>query len=204
MKILNAIKNEIVNFYDFDEDTRNLIIAKLVKVIGSANQEDLIKEIKDDFPQNKHSGIGVIYEAITYHSDTWEDFIISEYKRAFDAASKADNSEEIVGCLDELGFVKNKKYEMARKIVNILESNLTAEKYEIRRGALSLLGAWIEDDNVSKYQTTVLKIQEKLKDDNWKVRYMAELILTDINKLPVSYSRSIFDKLRLYFGNAFD
>jgi ribosomal protein S24E len=204
MKLLGDLKNEIVNYYDFDEIQREVIIAKLVEIVGVSDKNTLIKEIRTDYAQSNESGISIIYEAVTHHAEAWGDFIIEEYKRAFELAKKDSSKINILGCLDELGFVKNKNSELGRKVVTVLENNISDSNFAIRHRAINFIGDWIEEENKGKYQPTIIKVQEKLKDVNWKVRHIAELVLSDISALPTGFSRPLIDKLRVYFGKPFD
>lgn len=45
------------------------------------------------------------------------------------------------------------------------------------------------------------KIIEKLKDKNWKIRYIMRLVLLDMESLPIDFELSLIDQLKAKFAS---
>lgn len=58
-----------------------------------------------------------------------------------------------------------------------------------------------ESDRKHKYDHVFQKIIEKLKDKNWKIRYIMRLVLLDMESLPIDFELSLIDQLKAKFAS---
>ena len=202
MNSLREKKNEIANFYDFeDEAKRDELLEEIRKYTERTSEDELVSEIRENFEQNNSSGIDVIYEVLNEDIKKWSNFFREEYERAFEAAKKSDNAYEILDSLSIIDFVEDEEADpkVVEEIISILESNISHQKDAIRFKAIYFLGDWIWEGNQSKYKYLIQKIVTKLNDKNWRVRYIAKLVLEDLESLPPGFDLSLIDKIRARF-----
>ena len=204
MNSLKDRKNQIVNFWDIEEETeREKLIEEIRNYSEIKSEIELISEIRENFEQINFSGIGVIYEALSKNPKKWSNFFKEEYERAFESAKKSNNAFEILESLQEISFVEKEKLETLDQIITLLENNLSHSSEAIRYKSIWYLSDWISNENKHKYSHIILKITSKLQDENWKIRYTTKLILEDMNKLPKDYKVNFWDKVKIKFGNPF-
>ncbi|WP_299715138.1 hypothetical protein [uncultured Tenacibaculum sp.] len=204
MNSLKDRKNQIVNFWDIEEETeREKLIEEIRNYSEIKSEIELVSEIRENFEQINFSGISVIYEALSKNPKKWSNFFKEEYERAFESAKKSNNAFEILESLQEISFVEKEKLETLDEIITLLENNLSHSSEVIRYKSIWYLSDWISNENKHKYSHIILKITSKLQDENWKIRYATKLILEDMNKLPKDYKVSFWDKVKIKFGNPF-
>lgn len=203
MKYLAHVADDLSNFFDLEELQRDELIDTVKKITDDAEKKKLISEIRDDFPQINFSGLGSIYEVLAMNPEKWGEFYVAEFKRAYLTAEDAENPFVILDCLEELTLIENKNKPFGHKIIEFLTTYLHHPKDVFRFKSIYHLGDWLEDGNEIKFRELIYEIQKKLEDKNWKVRYVAELALLDLDAVPKIYTPSLFDKMQRKFSNPF-
>lgn len=204
MNSLKDRKDEIVNFYDFEnESDKTELIEDILKYSEMKSENEFVAEIRENFKQIPFSGIGVIYEALSKNPLKWSNFLKEEYERAFELAKKSENAFEILDSLEEISIGDEDNVECRDEIIGLLASHLSNKNDSIRYMAIWFLGDWIPINDQDKYSNVVDEIITKLYDDNWKIRNCANIVLQGFNKLPKNYKISLWDKLKIRFGNPY-
>jgi len=203
MKYLSHVADDLLHFFDLEEPKSEELINTVKKITDEGEKEQLIVEIRNDFPQINFSGLGTIYEVLSKNPAKWGDFYAGEFKRAYLTAEVEENPFAILDCLEELTLIENKNKPFGHEIIEFLTTYLHHPKPVFRFKAIYHLGDWLEDGNEIRYSELVYEIQKKLEDADWKVRYVAELALLDLDALPKKYEPSLFDKMQRKFSNPF-
>ncbi|HOY07930.1 MAG TPA: hypothetical protein PLO67_21120 [Saprospiraceae bacterium] len=197
MNSLSERKQQIVGFWEIEEDAqRDQLVAEISAYANTQDPDAFSKEVRSQFEQINFSGISVIYEALTADPDKWAPFFKEEYKRAFKTAETAENGWDILECLEEIGGAKTYPEKVSDDMVSFLAQHLSSNNDVLRYKAVWLLGDWIGPENVIRHTRVVANLEEKLKDPNWKIRYIIKGFLEDLGKLPPGYQTGFIDKIR--------
>jgi hypothetical protein len=204
MLTLDQLKKDIVNFWEFDvEEQRDAVLEKIRTCAANTDKKTFIGEVRRLFEPAEFSGLSVVYEALTSDPDKWGFFFVEEYKRLFLLAEQAENAFEILDCLEEISFVNEELTGFNEDIIAILTKYIDHPKDAIRYQAIWHLGDWITEENQSKHSQLISWIADKLHDKNWRIRYITELILKDMEQLPPGFSTKWTDKIRAKFRSPF-
>jgi exonuclease III len=204
MNNLSEIKEDIINFWEINENEKEDLLDKIRKYAAQKNENEFSAEVRATFEQKRYSGISVIYEALTADPEKWGLFIKQEYERAFKTLETSNNAFEVIDTLEEMCFVDLNKFQYSNEIIRLLSGYLSSEKDVLRYKAVWYMGDWIIKKNTHKYGDVINKIIDKLNDKNWKIRYISKLILEDMDQLPSDYKMSFMDKVRNYFFSPFN
>ncbi|MCZ4409999.1 HEAT repeat domain-containing protein [Cryomorphaceae bacterium 1068] len=208
IKEMNSLiekKDSIVNFYDIKNITeRDRLIEEIGKYTDSKEESEVVKEIRSNFSQAYFSGLNVIYIALSSNPQKWSAFFKEEYERAFETAKRTDNSFEILDCLVSIGLTDVTKVPAIDEIVELLENHLEHEKDTIRFKAIWYLGDWISSKNKAKYPEVIKKIRTRLRDDNWKIRYLTSSVLRRMDELSSTFKLDMMDRLKAKFYDPFE
>ena len=203
MKYLSHVADDLLNFFQLEEYQKEELVETVKRITDEGEKKELIVEIRNDFPLINFSGLGTIYEVLADNPKKWGDFYVAEFKRAYLTAEADENPFVILDCLEELTLIENKNKPFGHEIIEFLTTYLHHPKAVFRYKAVYHLGDWLEDGNEIKYRELIYEIQKKLEDKDWKVRYVAELALMDLDAVPKKYTPSLFDKMQRKFSNPF-
>lgn len=197
MKNLSEIKDQIVDFWDLKEDSeRDNLVKQIRQYSNSVDEHVFIEEVRNTFEQKVFSGIGVIYEALSQKPEKWGLFFKEEYQRAFEKAGKSNEPVDILDCLEEIGYVEERGWSGLDEIINILHSYISNPNDVLRFKSIEHLHEWLTEENIADYPHIVSGLKDKLKDQNWKIRFAAKDVLEDLNRLPKGYKMSFADKMK--------
>ena len=199
MKSIADLKKEIIEYWNEDELFRNNVDKNILNYASSTPEEIVIKEIRDNYIQDIDSGMDVIYFALSSKPDKWIRFFAEEYERAFLASETSNNPYEYLEVLESIGWKENKKHEFINKIIETLAKYLNHSNDAIRFKAIWLLGDWLVEGNENKYPNIIRELRNKLQDDNWRIRWVAQETLKDIKQLPKDYKMGLLDRFRVKF-----
>ena len=206
MSFLIENKESIISFWNLKTDTeKENLIREIREYSESTNKEDFIKEVRENFPQTNTSGISVIYEALTYRPEKWGDFFYDEYIRCFSTAEQSSSPYQILNCLEEISMIGSKDFPQVDQLIDYLTKHLTTTIDVVRYFAIWFLGDWLwaNKENLEKYESALTQVTDRLNDPHWKVRFVADSVLSDLGKLPKDYSKSFADKLRAKFQSPY-
>lgn len=199
MKKIADITEDIYNYWD-NIEIEQRHIDKIIKEYASVTDYDIVvKEIRENFTQDKDSGMDVIYFALCENPEKWYTFFAEEYENAFRIAETIENPFEYLEILEAIVWRQNKAHQQVYRIIDILIKYLNHEIDAIRFEAIWLIENWLVDGNENKYPNVIRELKDKLKDKNWRVRWCAFETLSNLNQLPINYKINILDKFRIKF-----
>jgi len=194
---LTEIKEEIVNFYDYNDNQKEEILKKVLKIASENNKDEFITELRNLFPQYGFSGIGVIYEALTKEPEKWDAFFVEEYERTFKDAEDFKDPGKSLDTLAEIGLMESVKYDFAHDIIRVLSNYISHENAEIQFFAISYLGDWLVDDNAKQHLPLIKALQTiQLENIKYRIRYITYESLWLCNQLSSKNKLSFIDKIR--------
>lgn len=203
MHTLTDLKLKMDDFWELEEAQQDELLADIRKYADARGPDEFIKEVRSNFEQKALSSISIIYDALSVEPEKWRTFFKEEYERAFKSAENAENAFEILDCLEEIGFSYKYLERDFDEIISLLSKYLSSDNKVLRHKAVSYLGDWIDEKNASRYRRVIALLEERLKDKNWKIRFITKDILQEIKHLPAEYTRSVWDTLRARFGNPY-
>ncbi|MBB4805183.1 hypothetical protein HNP38_000455 [Chryseobacterium defluvii] len=150
----------------------------------------------------ENTNLRTIYFALSENSDVWGDFLSGEFIRLFEKA-KTTNDKEIYSVLDEITCEYDRRY--SPRVANYLYNELNSSKDTAKSKALWYISSWMDGTNLQKSDPIVQKIVKMLKDDHWKIRWMAHDILTSLGIFKEEeIAISSMDKLKGKTGNPYE
>lgn len=203
MQTLPELKLKMDDFWSLEDAEQNELLAAIRKYADACGSDEFIKEVRSSFEQHSLSSITVIYHALSVEPEKWRTFFKGEYERAFKSAEHAENAVEILDCLEEIGFSYKYLESDFDEIISLLSKYLSSDNPVLRHKAVWYLGSWIDEKNAGRYRRVIALLEERLKDKNWKIRFITKDTLEDIKQVRGEYSRSGWDTLRARFGNPY-
>lgn len=199
IKVFEDIINidELLSLTDHEQNRE----IKKINSLAKEYPKDLSKYCNSisDF---KESNLSSIYFALSEDSDTWGDFLANEFIRLFEKA-KGSSDEKLYHILSEI--ICEYKASYSSKVANYLYNELNNTTDKVRLKALCYIDYWMDLENIQKSDPIIQKIIKMLKDSHWKVRWMANNILTEFNIFPKEeIVISFTDKLRGKYGNPYE
>ncbi|RKS97867.1 hypothetical protein [Chryseobacterium defluvii] len=200
-----------------EKETRSVFESIInIDALLSLSEKELDNEIKkinslaEKYPQDlakycetivdfKESNLNTIYFALSENSDIWGDFLASEFIRLFEKA-KISKDQEIYHVMDEI--ICDSYFP---KVTTYLYNELNNTYDRIRLKALWYMDSWMDFENIQKNDHMVQKIVKMLKDNHWKIRWMANNVLTNFNIFQKEEIEiSFIDKLKGKVGNPYE
>jgi uncharacterized protein (UPF0147 family) len=110
----------------------------------------------------------------------WKEFLANEFIRLFAIAKKSNDSKTIFKVLDEILY-DSEPSSASRKVINHIYQELSNNDDKIRLKALTFIDSWLDEEDLSKGNIIIQKMQRMTKDHNWKIRWCANDILSSYN-----------------------
>lgn len=158
-------------------EEQDLLLGEILE-FANQNESALLNYCKKIEPA-RFCNLEVIYIALAKDTDKWGDFIANEYTRIFNAAPNSENPFEYLSCLDVGSYFDDNNKPFVDKIIRLLAKELEHPNDAIRHRALWFVSDWIDESNSKKYKSTIDKMADRIHDNNWKIRYIADLIFKD-------------------------
>jgi hypothetical protein len=194
LDLLDSDKEQ--DHYIFLSEEEQKVILDEILIFANNNKSTLIQYCHKIIP-TQFCNLELIYEALAKDPVNWGEFICEEFKRIFSSASKSNDPFDYTYCLDVALFFEETNNPLGDKIINILLKELDNPIDALRHRAVWFLSDWIDEEDITKYKFAIDKMLTRLKDSNWKVRYITYFVLKE--KLPASDNRlkiNSWDKLR--------
>lgn len=153
---------------------------------------------------NSTSQHSLIYSALTEDFQKWKTLLSNEFIRLFEQAKKSSNYEDIFEALDEILPDDCPNSEEVKKVVYYLYNELNNSNKKIRHKAIWYISFWLDEDNYHKFPEIINRIKEKLNDNYWKIRWMANNVLMDypnVNREEIKLN--FWDKIKSKYGNPY-
>ena len=153
---------------------------------------------------NSTSQHSLIYSALTEDFQKWKTLLSNEFIRLFEQAKKSSNYEDIFEALDEIMPDESPNSEEVKKVVYYLYNELNNSNKKIRHKAIWYISFWLDEDNYHKFPEIINRIKEKLNDNYWKIRWMANNFLMDypnVNREEIKLN--FWDKIKSKYGNPY-
>ncbi len=166
-----------------------------ILLFANSNKTELINFCHRTEP-GQFCTLELVYEALAKDTETWGDFIYDEFKRIIEGAKTSADPFLYTSCLD-VGFCfGNKNAPYAQRIISLLAGELDSPLDGLRHRVLWFLSDWVAEGNELKHASIIEKMADKIRDPNWKIRYLAYILLKE-RQLPSGY------KLKLGFWDMF-
>lgn len=144
------------------------------------NNPDELKSYCESITNFEETNLDSIYYALSQNAEEWKDFLNNEFIRLFEIAKKSPASNSIFTILDEILY-ELEPSQSPRKIIDYLYKELSNKNDKIRLKALNLINVWLEEEDISRNNIIIKKILMMTKDNNWKIRWCANDILSSYN-----------------------
>ena len=139
-----------------------------------------LKAYCESFTKFEETNLDSIYYALSEDTDMWKEFLANEFIRLFEIAKKSNDSKTIFKILDEILY-DSEPSSASRKVIDYLYQELSNNDDKIRLKALTFIDSWLDEEDFSKENIIIQKMQKMTKDNNWKIRWCANDILSSYN-----------------------
>lgn len=139
-----------------------------------------LKAYCESFTKFEETNLDSIYYALSEDTDMWKEFLANEFIRLFAIAKKSNDSKTIFKVLDEILY-DSEPSSASRKVIDHLYQELSNNDDKIRLKALIFIDSWLDEEDLSKGNIIIQKMQRMTKDHNWKIRWCANDILSSYN-----------------------
>ncbi|MGE6394141.1 hypothetical protein [Chryseobacterium scophthalmum] len=139
-----------------------------------------LKAYCESFTKFEETNLDSIYYALYEDTDMWKEFLANEFIRLFEIAKKSNDSKTIFKILDEILY-DSEPSSASRKVIDYLYQELSNNDDKIRIKALTFIDSWLDEEDFSKENIIIQKMQKMTKDNNWKIRWCANDILSSYN-----------------------
>lgn len=139
-----------------------------------------LKAYCESFTKFEETNLDSIYYALSEDTDMWKEFLANEFIRLFEIAKKSNDSKTIFKILDEILY-DSEPSSASRKVIDYLYQELSNNDDKIRIKALTFIDSWLDEEDFSKENIIIQKMQKMTKDNNWKIRWCANDILSSYN-----------------------
>lgn len=139
-----------------------------------------LKAYCESFTKFEETNLDSIYYALSEYTDMWKEFLANEFIRLFEIAKKSNDSKTIFKILDEILY-DSEPSSASRKVIDYLYQELSNNDDKIRLKALTFIDSWLDEEDFSKENIIIQKMQKMTKDNNWKIRWCANDILSSYN-----------------------
>lgn len=113
-------------------------------------------------------------------SQNWERFHYQEFIRLFEIAQISNIPNDIFSVIEEISSnSEEEKDVLSEKVIAYLYGKLSDPHDPIRLKALWLISLWLYNDgSLQKSNFIIQKIYKMLKDEHWKIKWLANNTLT--------------------------
>lgn len=177
-----------------------------INLLAEKNPESLLKYCQQvvDFEE---TNVRTIYFALSEKSHHWESFLYEEFTRLFELAKTSNISNDIFDVLEEISDDGDEENDqLSEKVLDYLYNQLENSNDNIRGKAIWFISLWMfNDGDLQKNNPIVQRVHKLLKDDHWKVRWIANKTLSSFDIFSEEEIKIPFkDKLRGRLGNPYE
>jgi len=174
-----------------------------IRILAKSNP-DKLKSYCESITNFEDSNLDSIYYALSEDGEVWKNFLTSEFIRLFEIAKKSYNPKSIFTVLDEIIY-DFEPSQSSRKVINYLYQELGNPDDKIRLKALTFIDLWFDEEDISKSSSIIQKMVKMTKDENWKIRWCANDILSSYGifnsgEIVISFA----DKMKAKVSNQYE
>ena len=191
--------NKLNDSFDLNDENRAELLRSF-NLFAKSNKKEIIFLINNLEPK-KGELLYHIYDSFIKDLKEWEDFLISELKRLFDASEISKDYKSIFAGLEGFELINAEKdKEFFERIRKELLRRTNSSKLPIKRKAIWMLGDFLFKENIQ----SITRLKELSMDKDWKSRSLAQMALNDLNNIELYSNLSLVDKFRCKFGNVYE
>lgn len=184
-------------YYDLEHEDSEESIKDIQKL--AVKDLEAVKRFCENNLYTQPDKVRFVYYALSEDEDLdkWADFLSDEFSRVYQIGLDKNNVVELSSVINEI-IVETIDTYHADCVRETLLKGLDHKDVETRLNALSYLEDWIDDTILKNNPTIVLKLRQKLKDPEWKMRWKTSKLL-ERNKIAFE-SLSTLDKLKRFIN----
>lgn len=207
MNTQNNDFDSILNYEEYlelsiEEGEKHL---KKVRKIADENS-NIIEKYLINSPITSTSQHTLIYIALSEEFTKWKTILSNEFIRLFNLAKNNNANEDIFEALDEIipDDDESSNSEEVKKVAYFLYNELNHSDKKIRHKAIWHTSFWVDTNNYQNFPEIINRLKEKLKDNHWKIRWMANNVLKDYpNVNQEEIKLNFWDKIKSKYGNPY-
>ncbi len=197
---LELFSDRIKGFWDLDEMGSEALLKDILQH-ANANPQKFRQDIEPVLFDEELEPLPIILEALSKDTDTWGQFYVDILHKIVEEAQNYSDPSGILFNLLEFTYIENDHRPFVQKIVDRIYKETDSENLSIKLAAVSTLPPYLKNTSIKNRSLILASLQQKLQDQNWKVRYVSFKALEYENLLPAGSKLSIADKIRtVIFG----
>ncbi|MFD1604540.1 hypothetical protein ACFSJW_14115 [Flavobacterium artemisiae] len=184
-------------YYDLEHEDSEEAIKDIQKL--AVKDLEKVKRFCENNLYAQPDKVRFVYYALSEDEDLdkWADFLSDEFSRVYQMGLDKNNVTELSSVINEI-LVETIDTYHADRVRETLLKGLDHKNVETRLNALEFLEDWIDEAVLKNNPTIVLKLRQKLKDPEWKMRWKTSKLL-ERNKIAFE-SLSTLDKLKRFIN----
>lgn len=192
----------IKSFWETDSEQEEQQLLTDILQYANKNPEKFIQDLQEVQFDKELMPLAVVLEALSKDTDKWGQFYADTLDEIFEQAKVANKPQDILSCLTEFGYIEKDSRPFVQRIVDRLFKETESDNLPTKLAAIWMLPPYLKNPSIENKSLITEKLQQKLDDGNWKVRYVSFEALGYEDMLPVGYKLIMGDKIRKFIFGA--
>lgn len=194
-QFLNKFQERITTYWDeISEEEENQLLDDILQYANS-NPQSFKSDLQKVRFDPELTPLPVVLEALSYDTTNWGQFYVDLLNDILETANQVDKPQTILSSLMEFSYIEQDENPFVQKIVDRLYRSLDSDNIHIKLVCIYTLPGYLGNKTIKNSKVITAALQQKLNDDNWKVRVVAFRALGYENLLPEGFRLSLKDRL---------
>lgn len=194
-QFLNKFQERITKYWDeISEQEENQLIDDILQYANS-NPQSFKSDLQKVRFDPELTPLPVVLEALSYDTANWGQFYVDLLNDILETANQVDKPQTILNSLMEFSYIEEDDKPFVQKIVDRLYQALDSDNIHTKLVCIYTLPGYLGNKTIKNSKVITAALQQKLNDDNWKVRVVAFRALGYENLLPEGFRLSLKDRL---------
>ncbi|MFL9483984.1 hypothetical protein ACI6Q2_14490 [Chitinophagaceae bacterium LWZ2-11] len=186
---------KINDFWELPTDEQKVKICSEILQYANNDSQSFKNDLKAIQFDNDLYALPIVMEALSQDTDNWGQFYVELLDTIFNTAKFADKPYDVLTYLMEFAYIEKINKPFVKQIADKLYNELNTQNTAIQIAALWTLPAYLKNEAVTNKHIIKDALEDKLNDNNWRIRYVAFKSLEYENLLPKGRKLALKDKL---------
>lgn len=200
-QLIEQFGDRIPHFWESSEDAKKRL---LTDILTFANADPVLfkRDLEEVMFDDELSPLPIVLEALSKDTASWGPYYLVILNKIFEQARQTSKPDIILTHLWDFDYILEDHNPVVQDVVDRLVKEIDSDYLPNKLAAIATLPSFLTNPSVRNSSSARNRLQQKLHDKNWKVRYIAFKELSYENMLPDGYSLPVADRIRrLVFGD---
>lgn len=194
-RFTDTFGEKINDFWELPTDEQKVKICSEILQYANNDSQSFKNDLKAIQFDNDLYALPIVMEALSQDTDNWGQFYVELLDTIFNTAKFADKPYDVLTYLMEFAYIEKINKPFVKQIADKLYNELNTQNTAIQIAALWTLPAYLKNEAVTNKHIIKDALEDKLNDNNWRIRYVAFKSLEYENLLPKGRKLALKDKL---------